>query len=216
MSTTEGAHESVLEIWDSLLGGLNVGSNVVVLEVLLLLFSHVVQVRVEEAVEVIKECRISVVNGRDSLLNWVRFAAHVGGPGISEDGNSHANVARGDGSDSSNEEGDSSVGEVGGALDLPDLSGINSEADDQSKHAAEEGEVNVFSSQELFSTLCDETIDLDKFLGDLFSLSLISDFLVLDVGTFLISKHFFDGFKVFEVDLVHDEEVNQSPSNGGD
>ena len=92
-------------------------------------------------------------NLRHGLLNIVSLAALVGGPGVSEDGDSHANVARGNGSDGTNEEGDGSVREVGRVGGLLDLGSIDGEADDQSEDAAEKGQVDVFSLQELFGTL---------------------------------------------------------------
>lgn len=158
-----------------------------------------------------------MVNLRHGLANSGSLAALVGGPSVSEDGDSHANVARGNGSDGTNEEGDGSVREVGRVGGLLDLSSIDGEADDQSEDTAEEGKVDVFSLQELFGTISDETIDLNELVRDVLGFLFIANcgsFFV--VVLLLLSEHLLDGLEVLEIDLVYDEEVDQPPSDGGD
>ena len=132
LATSEGSHETSREVLDLALRPLNRDVNILGF-VLSLLW---IGVRVEEFMEVVDVLGVELLI-RDLVLDHIALAAVVGGSGIGVNGNSHTNVTRGDGGDGTNEERNSSVGEVGGVLFSGDLGGIDSEADNKCEDAAE-------------------------------------------------------------------------------
>jgi hypothetical protein len=216
LSTSEGSEETNLEVLNLTLLPDGRDGNILILSGLLLLFGLVLENRVEESMEIF-EILVTSVRLGDGAVNHLTEAAVVGGSGISEDSNLHANVARGNRSESTNQEGDSSVGEVGWVNLLVDLSSIDGKTDNEGEDAAEERQVNVLSFQELFGTIYDESVDIIKILDDF--LSLFSDILVLD-GLAIICLAFFlqeiDNGLFFIGDRIDHEIVYDTPGNRSD
>lgn len=148
LTTLESSHEAVLKILHL---RLNIGGRFLAVGGL----SVVSVLDVVELDEHVKIAFIRLLIG-DHGIEPVTLAALVGGSSVGVSGDGHANPASKNGGEGTNEEGDSSVGEVGGGFLLVSaghLMVVNSETDEDGKDGAEEQEVSVLSFEEVVGTL---------------------------------------------------------------
>jgi hypothetical protein len=102
----------------------------------ILVFLDVTGIGVEELVEIINVGLVKNLVG-DLVLEFSSEAAIVGSSSIGVNGNFHTNVTSSNGGESTNEEGNGSVGEVGRGIFSGDFGSIDGEADNKGENAAE-------------------------------------------------------------------------------
>jgi hypothetical protein len=168
----------------------------------------------------------------DGGIEHLTLAALVGGSGVGVRGNGHADPAGEDGRESTNEESNGSVGEVGGRprrLLTVHLSSVDGETNKDGKHGAEEDQVSVLSQEEVVGTVGDQLVDLLELIDTPLSLTfgshrravfvhlfIIDSTTVLSCGFLFFFEEFFHGLQIIDIDCADEEDIDCTPNDRGE